>query len=777
MPIFATMLKLIKRTILILGIGLLGQSGLAQNCELELVVTVKDDHTGEVLEAATITVNNRVVALTDINGIAHLTGLCAGKLVLSITHIGCEPKQVSLQVKRSGVKEIFLHHIKVELGEVTVTGNKKNGTKVKEELKGTRLFATRGLNLAQSLQDINGVRVLSTGAGISKPIISGLHSNRIVLVNNGVKLESQQWGGDHAPEIDPFAADKLTVVKGAASVRYGAEAIGGVVLAEPRLLPSLEKFSGELNLAAFSNNAMGVLSGLLEGTNAADNAFAWRVQGTFKKGGTQRIPGYWLANTALEESNAAVMLGWRMNRFNWKLSANYFSTNIGLYPGAHVENQDDLFNAIKSSGPLFPGKFTYQINRPNQQVSHYTLKLQTDIVWNTQHKTQFWVAYQENKRDEFDPRSFISRPELSLNLGTTSTELVHSIQIKEGVYWENGLHFSFQQNVNNPSSARIFVRNYQTYNPALFSIISFKSAKKWLHEAGLRYDYKWFESYYRQNNVLTLHNRSFSNVSATLGTLFTPSEKLHFNVTLATAWRPPAPNELYANGLHQGLAGVEIGNQNFNAEQSVALNVQMNWKPSGKLRLEVSGYNNYISNYIFLQPIQPPALTINGYYPRFEYRQTNANLIGTDAQLFWFPGTSIEVAAKASLLWAKDLNTKDWIILMPADRYQLGITYYFTQSRHLIKPYLQVNAVHLIQQKRVPENNADYAPPPAAYTCINLDAGAILTKSNIQMGFSVTNLTNQQYRDYLNRFRYFANETGINLAFRIKIPLSHSHHN
>src|SRR5688500_19161669 len=72
----------------------------------------------------------------------------------------------------------------------------------------------KGLVISEALSKINGVTLLQTGSTISKPVIHGLHSSRILTIVNGVRQEGQQWGNEHAPEIDPFIADKLTVIKG-----------------------------------------------------------------------------------------------------------------------------------------------------------------------------------------------------------------------------------------------------------------------------------------------------------------------------------------------------------------------------------------------------------------------------------------------------------------------------------------------------------------------------------------------------------------------------------
>lgn len=751
--------------------------GFGQPCTITLQLTILDDHSKEPLMGASILwTETGKTWVTDSNGKVLISGLCPGAYRLTITHIGCESKTMDISLSGNTAREILLHHVKVELGEVSVVGFKSGEAQPQEILRGSRLFATRGLNLAQTLEAVNGVRTLSTGATIGKPIIQGMHSNRIVLITNGVKLESQQWGTDHAPEIDPFASEKFIVIKGAASVRYGAEALGGAVVAEPSPLPQDKELRGEINLSAFSNNGMGVISGLVEGGNGKRTQMGWRVQGTLKKGGSSRIPGYWLANTAMDEGNISAALGVQKDQWNWDASFTYFSTKLGLYPGAHVDNIDDLNRAIASEKPLFPGDFTYRINRPFQQARHWMAKAGGKVIWNNRHQTGFWVAHQENHREEFDARSFNPFPELSLNMGTTSAEVMHTIEPALGWSWQNGINYSFQQNVNNPSSARIFVRNFETSNLGGFSILKMKSGA-FTNEAGIRFDHKSFESFYRNNGILEMHQRRFNNFSATLGTHYELFKGLGITMNLASGWRPPAPNELYANGLHQGLAAVEIGNPEFEAEKSLNLNIELTYRVDSTFSLELTAYNNRVSNFIFLQPVQPPQLTINGYYPRFEYRQTDANLSGFDFLMTLSPVNSLEFFGKANLLYAKNIIEDDWLIWMPADRYEIGVSYFPDLGNRYTKPYLKSAFAFTREQKRVPGKNGgnqwnDYAPPPPSYGLLSFEAGTILTRSKIQAGITIYNLTNEKYRDYMNRFRYFLDETGINVALRLKVPIN-----
>lgn len=752
----------------------------ARPCKHSLTLLVADDHTTEALQGASIVLNGSANTYnTDAGGRVVIPDLCSGTYTIMVSHAGCQSQTLQIDLKGNESRKVFLHHVKTELGEVEIIGYRANQAKIANDLKGTQLFATRGLSVAQALTAVNGVRMLATGGTIAKPVVNGLHSNRLVLVTNGVKLESQQWGTDHAPEMDPYASDKFTVIKGAASVRYGPEAIGGVVLANPAPLMRFAGMEGEVQAAAFSNNGMGALSAMLQGAGGKNAAWAWRLQGSLKKGANLRVPGYHLANTAMDEGNWMAMGSYRHSKWEIEGNVNFFNTRVGLYTGAHVDNLDDLQAAIKSDRPLFPGKMSYDIGRPFQQAQHWLAKLKATYHWNDKHQTTLWVAHQENIRQEYDSRAFIELPELNLNMGTTSSELLHEVAIADGMQWQSGMHLSYQQNVNSPSSARIFIRNFEASTASAFSIFKLNSGK-WAHEAGLRYDYRNFQSFYRNSGVLTEHTRNFSNATASLGSSYYPAPHWTISMQAATAWRPPAPNELYANGLHQGLAAVEIGNQDFEAERSLHAGLQIIYKKPEKVHLEISMYNNRIADFIYLQPTQPPALTINGYYPRFEYRQANANLTGIDLMAKYFVTPQLEPYARVNLLYARNVTDNDWLILMPADRLETGLTWYPDAGKKWVKPYVKIGLIHTLEQKRVPGNSrtgaeADYAPPPPAYTLVEAEAGTLLAKSGIQAGLSIYNLTNATYRDYMNRFRYFAAEQGTNVALRIKIPLRFHH--
>jgi ABC-2 type transport system permease protein len=229
-------------------------------------------------------------------------------------------------------------------------------------VSGQELERSRGQTLGESLQNVAGITLLQTGASIAKPVIRGLHSQRVIVVNAGVQQEGQQWGAEHAPEIDPFAAQRIEVVRGAAGVEYGAGAIGGVIRVEPRHIPHGDWFGGEAQMALFSNNSQGALSLALEGgkidigekntlLNSLGNGFGWRVQGSARKAGDSRAPNYVIGNTGFQEINGSAAFGYTGEKLSIEAYYSLFTTELGIFRGSHIGNLNDVLRAIEAGRP------------------------------------------------------------------------------------------------------------------------------------------------------------------------------------------------------------------------------------------------------------------------------------------------------------------------------------------------------------------------------------------------------------------------------------------
>lgn len=783
----------IRRILGILILVVVVNSSQAQ-CILRFSGVVTDSDTRERLSGATVRIKDiRLEVKTDEQGRFLFEGLCPGSYNILITHIGCQPVESHIHLKDDLTQDFVLPHTHSELEEVVVVGaTHKHGTAIAEELKGRQLAATRGTSLGESLRSISGVNVLQTGATIFKPVIHGLHSNRVLILNNGIRQESQQWGSEHAPEVDPYIANRLTVIKGASSIRYGSDAIGGVVLIEPRLLPAAPGLYGEINTAFFSNNRQGVLSGIIENNSAKHPAFAWRLQGTLKKGGNSRTPDYWLMNTGIEEYNFSAAAGWQQSHRGIELFYSNFNTRLGIFRGAHIGNVTDLETAIERGEPseeIKSAPFTYTIDRPYQQVHHHLFKLKAHHTTGTAGKLNLVLSGQYNNRMEFDVKRFASSsdaPQLDLSISTVGTDLVWDHNNWDNFRGTIGVSGSFQ--LNDSYKQRVFIPNYRAWNGAVFWIEKWTKGK-WMLEGGLRYDWrKLFDI--ENNNSERFADQQFSSVSGSLGGSYRWSPELTTTLNFSSAWRAPQINELYSDGLHHSSARIETGNPSLVPERANSWMLNMDYQPF-RWRFDIGFYYKDISNFIYLAPDYPPVLTIRGAFPSFSFRQTDARLHGLDATVGYVLTAHWKAEAKASILRAWDKTADDWLIQMPADRYELGLQYEFGNAKHWQDSYVKLSGQQVLRQTRVPVTGniekpqpdgsirmeSDYAPPPPAYFLLNLEAGTKVFwgKQPIQLSLTATNLLNSAYRDYMNAFRYFAWETGRNIGLRIMLPLGKQH--
>ncbi|MDV3166631.1 MAG: TonB-dependent receptor, partial ['Waltheria sp.' little leaf phytoplasma] len=472
------------------------------------------------------------------------------------------------------------------------------------------------------LQAVNGVTLLSNGGTVSKPVIHGLHSNRILMVNNGIRQEDQQWGSEHAPNIDPFLASRITVIKGAAGVRYGTDAIGGVVLVEPAPLRT-SGWGGEVNLAGFSNNRMGVAEAMIEHGLKQVPGLAFRLQGTLKQGGNYRIPGYYVANTGVKESDYSAAIAYRRPHQSIELFYSHFNTDLGIYRGSHTGSKDDLLQAIKSDTPLVSAGFTYNIGRPRQHVAHDLAKLKLNAE-NQLGKWSLVYAFQHNFRQEYDVmRKDDGKAQLNLTLNTQTLNLNLDHVTWKGLTGEIGVDGIFQTN-RFPAGDRLFIPWYNTAGGGLYLIERWKR-NSWTVEGGLRYDYRWYNVWNNEGNnqAVVEYQYAYNSLSGTLGVSKAVTSRLNLSATLSNAWRAPQANELFSAGLHQEAARIELGNKDLLPERSYGLNLEGKWQATPKLSAELSLYSQYIRNYIYLEP-GADLLTIRGYFKTFHYRQTNA---------------------------------------------------------------------------------------------------------------------------------------------------------
>jgi len=742
-------------------------------CIYTLSGQVIDDHDRSPLSFATITVKEaNKSAIGDSLGFYIIKGLCKGEYSVVCNHIGCDPMEMKVKIKDNTIQNFYPEHHEEELQNVEVKSFREEKTTAgSDKMNAKALEENAGNSFSESVATITGVNLLQTGPTIAKPVIHGLHSNRILIIQNGIRQEDQQWGAEHAPELDPFAASKITVIKGAGVVRYGSDAIGGIILSEPSPLPHEAGIAGSLSSVGMTNGLGGTLSSQLQGGMKKWKGFGWRAQGTMKRAGDAHAPDYHLSNTGMREFGTTASLGLKRKKTDLELYYSFFYNELAILRASHTGNLTDLENAINSAEPWYIEDFTFEIQNPRQVAAHHLVKAKTVFHLKNAWKFETQYGFQFNSRQEFDIRrgGRSSIPAIDLQLQTHTLDVVAEKTGSKNFHTIFGAAGFFQDNYNVPGTGiRPLIPDYKTGSAGIFFIERYVRAK-WEAELGARYDFRLLNTQkIASDNSLYEKQLAYHNFSGTAGAVARFLEYFSLRTNAGVSFRPPSVNELFSEGLHHGAAAIEEGDENLITEKGIKLVTSIEYTRSAVAEFKLLGYYNQIFNYIYLQPQDELRLTIRGAFPVFNYVQTDARLTGFDFSAKMKTVSNLFLQSKISFISAYDVAQDDYLFGIPSNRFENNISYERERWGKLADVDFSFGVLNVLEQKRVPAG--DFAPPPSAYFLLQVAAGfKIPMAKNHKLGLQVAveNLLDKSYRDYMNRFRYYADDAGRNFILRV----------
>jgi iron complex outermembrane recepter protein len=801
----------LKKTILVL-LTLYSYLDVASQstCKSIFIGQVLDEAKQPVIGATVLLLPQNIGQVVDLSGNFKFENVCPGNYKVRIQFLGYEDEEFELQIKDKVNRVVILKEDVKQLGEVVVeahhdaahTEYANSFTQLSEK----QLDEVAGKSLGESLKEVAGVNSIQTGPGIFKPVIHGVHSQRVLILNYGIRQEGQQWGAEHAPEIDPFIASNIIVIKDASAIKYGTDALGGVIVVNPPELPRKAELGGTFNTILQSNGQSGTVSGMLEGGIKNHDGWGWRMQGTGKRSGDFHTPDYSLTNTGIKELNFSTSTGYHKDNAGFDIFFSHFKTELGVLKGTAISSLEDLANAMEREEPLYTSGFSYQIGEPRQEVSHNLLKINGHML--TKHgEWKLQYGFQNNNRREFDIRkgdlSKIPAIDLKLNTHTLDTEWETLHSDKRTISF--GISGMYQNNQNIFGTQRLpFIPNFVNLSGGIFAVTKL-FLNNWVVDLGTRYDYRYYDvKGFDYKNTRYANSFSFNNISASAGATLTLPNDQTLNLNLSSAWRPPHVAELYSVGTHQSAAAIEYGlllndstnevmnikDVNFKTEQAVKFvaSYTRTWQ---RFAVEVSPYVNYILNYIYLRP-EGITKNVRGVYPYYRYTQTDALFTGVDVTGTWHASKYLKVLPKVSLLQASDVRNNDYLVFIPSNRYELAVRYDRPSVSAFKNFYVESKLKYVAKQHRAPRvitvrqiieadeqnvdifandnSNFDFMDAPNGYGLLNLAVGASLKRDRVQYDFRVAaeNALNQSYREYTNRFRYYANDVGRNFIFSLK---------
>ncbi|MBK9734629.1 MAG: carboxypeptidase-like regulatory domain-containing protein [Saprospiraceae bacterium] len=747
---------------------------MSQDCQLMLSGTVIDEQHADGLEYATIYIQELGKGVAcDEKGKYIIMGICPGNYHFLVSHLGCETKSIYMSIDSSLIFDFYLEHHDELLEQVEISGqdnNLKLGT-TKYMISKDMLFELNGRNLTEILSTIPGVNMLKSGPNLSKPIINGLYGNRITILNHGIPQEGQQWGNDHTPEIDPNTADKISVYKGAAAIKYGLQSMGGVVILEPNEMTYDPHWHGEIRLNGQSNGRAVGVNAIIKKSTLLGNI---RATLSSSIAGDRKSPSYYLTNTGNTDRSASLYVTSDINN-KWvrKVYLSLYSNNIAILRGSHIGNTTDLKEAFVRNIPFYTEPdFSYDINAPKQNIYHYLLKFTNKYRVNEQSYYQLDAGFQINNRKEYDIRrnNYNEKPSLSLLLFSQYYDFNYNHETKN-INNSMGLQYRYVNNTNDPGTGILpLIPDYINNHIALYDISRVKIASIPI-ELGIRTEYRnYFVARIDSARMIVKENIRSLNWAANIGIKKQITKDFQTGVDVSYTNRPPEINELFSNGLHQGVSGLELGNAKLKAENSFKITNEWIGHVTQNTHLSASIFYNNIRNYIYLQPQKEFRLTIRGAFPVFKYVGTNASLSGLSTKITHDVTKMLQLIGGLNYIYAKNISQDTGLIRIPPFSAFSHINYTMAKTKYFNEIKIGIEGSYTARQSYAPPSE-DFLLPPDAYFLMNASIRVKFKKRNnsdIDVSTRIDNIFNIQYRDYLNRLRYFSDEMGRNISINIR---------
>lgn len=730
---------------------------------------------GQVVDASGAPLPNVIASIVDIgiqtrtdsNGRFSFSKIPNSEYTLTFRRSGMSAASIARVRPGAALPNIVLSASPVVINPVTVTAA-RGATEIGSSVLPVSQISEEGLrrdgsiSLAHSLVRLPGVRSVSTGQQIGKPMIRGFYGARVLSLQNGSRLEDYSWSEEDAPSVDPRLAQRVEVVRGPASVLYGSDALGGVVNVIPQDLPtatdsqSFRRFGGELYGASVNKEVGGTLN-----AEGAKGKFGWRAIGIGRLAQSYETPDGEVEHTGFFSVNGEAAAGIRGTKSNTTLRFSHYGGE---------------FKLLEARGPGSGGEAEGEEEEgPERILADERLQLVNDYSFSSfrlQTKAQFQRHSLVEKSDDLcliDPVACASLPpnapkeqtafDLLLNTGTLDVLAHHDIGTR--VHGVVGLSGMFQG--NDSRGPIVLIPDATTQSGAAFLFEEAQLGRLGL-AFGARFDARKLAA--DANNTLALStgdDRDWSEPSANAGLVLHLTQQLSLTGNAGLAWRSPTLFELYANGPHLAEGRYEIGDITLDAEHARNLDVGIRWV-SPRARLEANAFRNKVADFIYITPTDQ----FMGGLRVFRHVHGDALLTGGEAaaEVEVLPGLLLR--ARHDFVHGTNEDTEDRLPLMPAPRTAGGAEYHFTSST-FGDAFIAGEVENVLRQKR--PNELDVVT--AGYTLLNFDIGFSQSLFGRQgrIDIGIRNAANRKYRDFMSRYKEFALEPGRNIMVKISTGL------
>ena len=760
---------------------------------------------GEALPGAVITlVDLKRSVLTDQNGNYQIAQISVGHHVLEISHAGFATIVVHIELTNSIQKDISLQPNYKENQEVVVTGT-TSPTFIRKTTTPISIFRQVDLqqsvssNIVDALSRVPGVSQLTTGPAIAKPIIRGLGSNRVIVVNDGIRQEGQQWGDEHGLEIDEASVNRVEILKGPSSLLYGSDALAGVIHFQSA--PPVEEgaLKGKLVTGYQTNGGLYSTHFQVAGNR---NGVNWSSYASIKSAGDYSNPvDGKVLNARFHELNSGGQIGIHKKWGYSNLLVSTFSQRLGIIEGER-DRLTGRFLLFAGSPLERVATATDYIGRtawvPNQQVQHFKLVSDNSIAIQKS-RLKFSLGFQQNVRKEFGDPVHPTVSGIFFDLGTLNYNLHWQLPEKKEWHTTIGVNGMKQQNTNRGEER--LIPDYHLFDAGLF-LFTQRTENKISWSGGIRMDMRSLQGLVTAEDGQVKFNafhRNFSNWSGSVGLSYEPISALVLKANLSRGFRAPSLSELASNGAHEGTNRYEVGNRDLASEISWQADVGLQTE-SEHVSIAVNAFRNLISHFIFYRKLVAQAggdsLIHQGgeELTAFAFDQQGARLQGIEVTIdvhphpiHWlhFENSFSLVRGKFDRAIDPAVPGSNQLPLLPAPRWNSEIRGDFEKGWGAIRQlYIKLVAQQTFAQDRFFTGFSTETRTPA-YLLLDAGLGFSMVdrtkKTKATLHLAVTNLGDKAWQSHTSRLKYTPENVltgqwgvfnkGRNFSIRLIVPL------
>ena len=716
------------------------------------------DRDGHAVAGATVVVVElHRVALTQTDGQFRFADLPAGSYTVTVRRLGFAPLARPVTVSGSATLDLTLERTSVWVEPLTVTATRApldvfSSPLPTEALSEDRLRRAQSVSLAHALAQLPGINALTTGQQIGKPVIRGLTGPRVLVLEDGSRLEDYSWSDEDGPSVDARLAQRVEVIRGPASVLYGSDALGGVVNVIPEELPDANggprAMRTGFEISAASNNAE--LEGAARVEGASGN-WGWRLFGIGRFASSLHTPAGELDNTGFSALSGEAAVGTRGARGSTTLRYTRYGGEF------------KLLEAEGPAGGEEGGPERKLADDRVQLAGDYSLggvRLETKAQWQRHSLIEVSDTGTSPSGAPLEGTAF------DLLLNTLSLDVLahHTVGPRlRGTFGASGVHQTNDTRGVIPlvPGARINSGALFAFEEATIGRVSFL--------AGGRVDLRRLTA--DSNAVLKrgAEQRDYTAWSGNAGIVYRPRAAVALTANLGRAWRAPTLFELFSNGAHLGEARYEIGDAGLKPEAGTNMDVGVRWQ-GARVRVELAGYRNAIDRFIYITPTDS-FVTVSTSPPDslrvYRYQYADARLLGGEAAVEVEVAAPLTLRARADAVRGTNRATNQPLPLVPPARAVFGAELHRSGLTWSDRAYAGVEVEVATRQTRL--NPLDI--PTGGYPLLNLSAGFArpVRGRPCRVDLAVRNATNVSYRSFLSRYKEFALNPGRNAVLRVSL--------